>query len=116
MSKTTSLELSKQLKEAGCKQESDRCWVSWPVGHGFRDDLQWEKDVDFSAKEKTFASSFDCDELLERLPILSRVEKTQNSLFKADNWWLDDVEIEKSPAEALGKLYLWCLENGHCND
>ena len=81
-------------------------------------------------------AAFDCAELLERLPI--RVKKGRDvykfGLYKTEDgyraqfsfqdedcytWSLTDDErgyelcVADTPAEALGKLYLWCLENGY---
>lgn len=104
--KTTSLELSKQLKEAGAKQESE-----WSYD---KDGMLWN--MRDKRNRRTHVASFDCHELLEGLPILSEVHKLQSGSFNAINWWLDHVEYSKHPAEALGKLKLWCLENGHCKE
>lgn len=126
MSETTSLELSKQLKEAGAKQESERFYSlssdsafrleGWPPGF----------------RPEGWIAAFDCAELLKGLP----------STIEIDGWdciliiWVcedcyqvgyyeQDYEgpyirseepIEKELHEALGKLKLWCLQEGHCDN
>lgn len=105
--KVTSLELSKALKEAGAKQESE-----WSYD---KDRHLWNV-RDQRTKASLVASAFDCAELLERLPECSRLEKRQSLSFLASNWWLDHTAGSRTPAEALGKLYLWCLKEGHCSE
>ena len=112
MNKTTSLALSKALKKAGAKQESERSWE--PIKYPYLSEpekIHWE-DRSFHTEEGY--SNFDCHELLERLPGEAYVCKLienggyvagdgHGTLFTAD-----------TPAEALGKLYHWGLQEGHC--
>lgn len=124
MSKTTSPELSKQLKEAGAKQESEK----YRVGDLLLNKLELCRGMDF-------VSSFDCYELLDGLPMHINVSQNLDdtevwgysfSLVQISGGYLaqylgiDGPEGDyvgdfsaHTPAEALGKLYLWCLENGH---
>lgn len=97
--KVTSLELSKQLKEAGAKQESEAC----ACVSGF----------DSGAK---YVSRFDSDELLERLPGDVRLWKGYGGEYLAYIVHVsEDTKTESyTAAEALGKLYLWCLKEGYC--
>jgi len=116
MIKVTSLELSKKLKEAGVEEGSERFWA--------RQRNRWElyDHPYFKELEKQY-SAFDCTELLEMLP--STINLYMLTMVKDDAqaycafYQLDEDELDgeghdfDSPAEALGLLYLWCLENGH---
>ena len=109
--KTTSLELSKKLKAAGAKQESGRKWRH--TGNKFtlaKNATRWP----------ICACSFDCHELLERLSGIDEPELVYDSNAYDGGQWearlfsVDGSTAEaRAPAEALGKLYLWCLENRH---
>lgn len=137
ISKTTSLELSKQLKEAGARQRLYEYDRFWSPGHD-----GWEVHVfldgDLSTIPK-YVKSFDCHELLEGLPRRIWVEKLKAFwiyilLFDSETQvsydWIEPIGkirekrfdslrlcefTDKYLAEALGKLYLWCLQNGHCD-
>ncbi len=110
--KTTSLELSKALEEAGVKQESEKWW--------YRHDKTGEYEVDpfCDGHQERMYSSFDCHELLEGLPLGEKVlvSSTHDRTYTARCGCIDDSETEQcgTPAEALGELKLWYLENGHC--
>lgn len=121
--KTTSRELSTQLKKAGAKQESAIRWCkSWNASEG---EYEWilteplPPGVEESVDE---AASFDCDELLEGLSPNDNQEAdlaTNDMGYTASVRQLpsNDKICERyadTPSEALGKLKLWCLENGHC--
>ena len=122
--KVTSQELSKKLKAAGAVQESEHWWLKHTMEPGY-----WLAHK--PAKPNSWpdcVAAFDCAELLERLP-----EDIRAADGKVYSWqftrvygdydayyarWEDGEERLKTcgadtPAEALGKLYLWCLENGH---
>ena len=119
--KTTILELSEQLKEAGAKQGvSDykhAKFPSWEPEYMLQNDMR-------PGKAEYSYDSFDCHELLERLPRGAFVEKEveeaiiDDLLYEADLNGDDCLQVYggNTPAEALGKLYLWCLENGHCKE
>ena len=68
-------------------------------------------------KQDQPCSAFDCTELLKRLPVWSIVELTPEH-YAARNEFVDQPWsfFANTPAEALGKLYLWCLENGHIKE
>ena len=121
MSKNTSLKLSKQLKEAGAKQESEKAYS--PHGTLMR----------CTPVPSNYTASFNTDELLEGLPETLELPireddfgfYTLNLSPISGGWIVQYIEATRSdyagdfsdasPAEALGKLYLWCLESGHCN-
>jgi len=128
--KVTSLELSKQLKEAGAKQESEYRWET---------ESKWtdtgvaliRKPMGWNYVRRSQYAAFDCAELLERLP---RELEHEDALYhlavhvwgSTDEPYTAEYEnstggtlkytIANTPAEALGKLYLWCLKEGHCSD
>lgn len=115
--KTTRRELSKQLKEAGAKQESESyCMPGFDCS--FRSDNRPMK-----LRPNGWIASFDCHELLERLPNDGSKFVTLNSEGPdgfsvryqdcAGGKGDQHSEYANTPAEALGKLYLWCLENKH---
>lgn len=97
----TSVELSLKLREAGASQKN----IKGP-----------------------FPSRFCCAELLERLPDTLPVEiETGHPYFSLGciagryqaGYFIDGVyraEYANTPAEALGELYLWCLENGYAKE
>ena len=143
--KVTSLELSKQLKEAGAKQESQWWWIEYDDVSGSSPPFcllvpcegisgKWNAPPRKESAELRRWSTFDCAELLERLPKAVTVEvlptKTMyyhlNLAPGGDDWsaWYDhDSKSDtlwgthgNTPAEALGKLYLWCLKEGHCKE
>ena len=135
--KYTSRKLSEALRDAGAKQESEYCWrqgaTTW---------ILWPRDSDgFLGICESDAAAFDCAELLERLPtriegrghqqhwwfhmIKAMVPKYGvgyarwiiNELPGVEVIYLDNFNASAdTPAEALGKLKLWCLEEGHCTE
>lgn len=112
MYKTTSLELSKQLKEAGAKQESEQWWFD----HVDSDNKPKVRRCDQAPYlSNPIASAYDCAELLKRLPNGSSVKRTQSG-FVAGKGKHSVEWLEATPAEALGKLYLCRLKEGHCNE
>jgi len=99
----TSRELGLKLKKAGAKQQGR------------------------PSDEKRGCSVFDCHELLEGLPKSINEADLQLSwyfdhwcagyhVFKLKGGKKSELFLDYIPAEALGKLYLWCLQNGHCNE
>lgn len=89
----TTRELGMKLKEAGAEQQGR------------------------PSDEKRGCSVFDCHELLEMLPLLSHVWQVERGEYMSLLKTPEKIKfIADTPAEALGKLYLWCLENGHCNE
>ncbi len=120
MSETTSLELSKALKEAGAKQESEHSWRVYITETMHCETLHYSEHVKGLTGDKY--SAFDCHELLERLPDGAWVRKfggPEHLSFRYDvaiNGVIGGCSFMQgnTPAEALGKLYLWCLQNGRC--
>ena len=136
MSKTISCELSTELKEAGAKQ-GDSEWV-WIIPEA-------EENPALALRccvmdEAIICDSFDCYELLMSLPRVIWVDEIKGFYFymtlfgsvisvrydmikpigttqerRFNSWRLCEFEDE-SPAEALGKLKLWCLQEGHCKE
>ncbi len=130
--KTTSLELSKELKNAGAKQESKLRWCeSW---NPFEGEYQWivVPSLRSAVQEiRDEASTFDHQELLGRIivsfgvgvvvewspvgfsltwkKVLDNKEQTLDPPITYSIW--ADKEVN---TEHYGKLYLWGLQNGHC--
>lgn len=107
---TTSLELSKKLKELGVKQDS------------FTTKGQDVKETG----EFLLCSAFTLDEVLDMLPnaIVNKKEptwshrleiiKNEESSYEFYYAHNEDSWIEhKNPAEAAGQLLAWCIENGY---
>lgn len=119
MNKTTSLELSKTLKEAGAKQSGESTWQQ------LTKDVEWKliKTKHSSSIALDSVRTFDCHELLERLPVfaltgfyptLIRTIINYRAGYECGTDMLEGSGHEAVfPAEALGKLYLWCLQNRH---
>ena len=116
--KTTSKELSMALKEAGAKQESELVWRVCIDETTHLEQVMFSSNAEGMTGKKY--STFDCHELLERLPNHTHiwVSSTNNRTYTARCVYIDDSETEQcdTPAEALGKLYLWCLREGHCDE
>ena len=130
--KTTSRGLSKQLKEAGAKQESQ--WI-WREFTGNMKGLEPEYRQNPSATSDVYVhtASFDCHELLEGLPqvimtLVHGLSETWGLTLKKTSCGYEakymhgngqmalGVSLGKTPAEALGRLKLWCLKEGHCKE
>ena len=110
--KTTSPELSQALKKAGADALAAMYWVK--VLGEIR--LCSAKNLSFLDNEdELICPAFDCHELLERLPDIVELHKLGSTWYQFGYEGFDS-EMYKTPAEALGKLYLWCLENGHCSE
>lgn len=107
--KVTSLELSRKLSKSGAKQESYYFWAEYVDGakHLYRTDGN-------APSHSHQCSAFDCEELLERVPKGSDVG-SRNYGFAAI-LGSEAFEDLHSPSEALGKLYLWGLENGEIKE
>jgi len=129
--KVTSLELSKNLEQAGATQKSQYKWAALDGVKGKREILTFHI---LPVKGEWF-SGFDCAELLERLPAM---------ILHKDGSGVKDLSLQKladeagtemftagysSPVgdhdlpymeddmhEALGKLYLWGLETGYIKE
>lgn len=110
--KVTSIELSKQLKEAGAKQKSE---------HAYNESGTALVDPVFEGG----VCAFDCAELFLRLPLFDDFPVRLQSYagtedikekYRAGSHGLRRSHHATTPAEALGKLYLWCLKEGHCSE
>jgi len=117
--KVTSLELSKKLKEAGARQESHFWWVITFTTNYHLSYTGGDKNL-LPLERNDFCSGFDCTELLERLPVDTKVQKdigfyTAYSTYRAEDGCKAMFEANTS-AEALGKLYLWFLQEGHIKE
>ena len=115
--KVTSLELSKKLRSAGCKQESEKVWNLLSG----KPNLLATNCVPVTHR----VSAFCCAELLEGMPYRIKDKETLNIAKIYDDEYVGGYmvydgtyrvnRVADTPAEALGKLYLWCLESGHCD-
>lgn len=125
----TSLELSKQLKEAGIPQESEWYWV-----RNSRDEIKLVDKTKTAGGESTYwyeviASAFHVGELGEMLPLRLIINNeyvyftNTRSLMKYKNPWecqihLSDshtiyyFEIGDTEAEARGKMLLYLKKEG----
>lgn len=104
--KVTSLELSIALRDEGAKQESQLWWL------GNNGPFELHEYPDLYIVQKKRYAAFDCAELLEGLPDCAFVQKAKKRYFSECG--LGGGEWAKEAAEALGKLKLWCLREGHC--
>ena len=116
--KVVSLELAQRLKDVGMPQGvSELVWDR----HTAIQEAHLEKRTEARGNDK-FAAP-DCAELLEMLPLAIRSDTTPCQLFlhrpPSKEWiaryGLGQLPYQKAdtPAEALGRLLLWCLENDH---
>jgi len=121
----TSLELSKQLKEAGIKQESEFCW--------------WKNEEDWILSNQRFYprgceiySAFLATELLEMLPQWIPSKNHQEYEYELVVTKENDGKVyvvgyyepaehdstleffeDKSLPNALAEMVLWCKKEGH---
>ena len=120
-----SLELSKKLKELGCKQESLWYWVEYygkldiPIGTPI---LSLKKDISevvYSESEDVIASAYTAVELGEMLADMVLSEKGMSAYSNKrmwqcgyigkggdTHWEMDDIE-----ANARAKMRIYLLEN-----
>jgi len=125
--KTTSYELSKELKELEVKQRSFSCWTDYL---SFRTDPSPYLVVssDYICNEDFYAA-FTLDEILDMLPNIIYMDNLDIFLdfqkcgaeppyayYAAYNGLVktcyDEFE-HQNPAEAAGQLLVWCIENGY---
>jgi hypothetical protein len=118
--KVTSLELSKALKEAGARRESEWCWELDCLAEGEVHHLEF-LDIAMSGQNTSAGiyAAFDTAELLELLQpkwvtLDISTNRSGSMEVKASTPHPCSCRIADTPAEALGKLYLWCLKEGHC--
>ena len=120
--KVTSLELSKQLKEAGARQESERFWFVSSKMLG----------VGKSPVNAPQVAAFDCAELLEGLPVMIVTDKGNRFLvmgrYPNHDYWIGYKYVDgdgslpgpvfhnRDFVESLGKTKLWCLKEGHVKE
>ena len=106
--KVTSLELSEKLKAAGAVQESESFWCVG--GMSFKPFIAGRAGGPFDDRY----SAYDCPELLEMLSKIRLVAlHTSEAGSTARLVNFSPSFEEDTAAEALGKLLLWCIENGH---
>lgn len=109
MKKVTSLELSKKLKEAGAKRDSEYVYVK-DNQDGYLISRRWL----VQSFPQTHPSAFDCTELLYSLPRNTVLERYGDEFIAHCVYGVNHTEKSTvSPAEVLGQLKLWCLEEGH---
>lgn len=129
--KTISLKLAKKLKEAGFKVDS--CFSYVPTGKCGEMVLSFsESDI---RPYTLFTPAYTLDEILEFLPSFIRNPESINDFFdlllsknctsnnhrsfscyylNEDGQTFKDIWFRNlNPAEAAGKLLLWCIENGY---
>lgn len=109
--KVVSLELANALKAAGYPQmESERMYDDQGI---IIPNLLYE------GYRGPAVASPDSDELLERLPGYFNGEIPLHLAVVGDRWTATYLTVTKpphrdeNPAEALGKLLKWCLDEGH---
>lgn len=103
---TTSLELSKRLREAGAKQESGYRW-----GHDDVNDriALMPSDCVLLLNE---ASAFTLAEMLERVRVLGAIRLYLDRSCAECTWPNAPQFQRQSPTEAVGLLYEWALKEG----
>ena len=109
---TTSLQLSKKLKEAGREKQARFYYQKWEL-------VYYRRGKTIPMYEDTYPG-VTAQELLDDLPI--QCENGELEVYKLDEkeyqaWYCidgfcDEHFVEESTAEALGNLRLRCKENG----
>ncbi len=114
--KVTSRELSEELKAAGADQNGTLDSCVW-IDDEERGVVVLPTHIGLVCKNsgtgRILCKAFLSDELWEILPDNVELHKFTSDWYQFEYEGFDG-EMYKTPAEALGKLYLWCLENGHC--
>jgi len=134
MVKVTSAELSKNLSDAGADQSAEFYWSNLKKAPDAKPVLERLDRITLGLPEWDDYAAFDCAELLERITWKIEIGEAFYSfgLHKiGDRFWAnydhadryreDQSELaptggKNTPSEALGLLYLWCLENGHIEE
>jgi len=118
--KVTSKGLSEALRDAGAVQESQWWWCV--TEDGVLVELEEKGSglyITTPLNDGSVYAAFDCAELLERLKCdidghRLRIHFGEGEMYKVGfREIIGAFACDPSPAEALGKLYLFCLENGH---
>lgn len=127
MIKTTSLELSKQLKEAGFLQDTGWFYIASDTSEGYElyfkcpNNEYWfnpEREAVYHLYISDIIAAPTAEEILERLPI--QIEKIGFiSILKFQTWWVgygqgSNEYVHKDNevlAEAAGKMYLYLEKN-----
>lgn len=117
----TSLKLSKELKELGCKQESE---FYWGIGGDKCEDewtLLWDNDDSWSARERV--SAFFSGELGEMLPEGYDCVKGEDGKWRSgilegeledneiDLVWQGFLGVAETEAETKGKMLAYLKKN-----
>ena len=107
----TSLELSKQLKELGVKQDSLFSWIEYDNGGAHVEMTKWAKTQygGIGRKEKDLFAAFTVAELGEMLPQGTHSFKFAESDYRV---WNETVSFsEPKEADARAKMRIWLIEN-----
>ena len=129
-----SLELAKQLKEAGVKQDSVWSWYYNMTGHEWRENEVWWR-LQLTKKELIgncyMIAAFTVAELGEMLPSIFdnydltiikqvsdewRISYYYNTITFEDKWMLSNQWIEaKTEADARAKMLIYLIDQGIIN-
>lgn len=108
--KVTTLELSRELREAGAPQgESERVWA---VDTETKKCSAVLRGIALELGFVILADALDCYELLERLPMGTRLTKALGG-YGVELYGVTHsmAAYPNPPVSMLGQLYLWCLQN-----
>lgn len=112
----TSLKISKALKQAGFKVESEYKWLHTISGYmrleeRCHDRKQFE--MVYGTVDKEY-NAYLTDELLGALPIEIKEGRLRITVGKKwVVWYGDFASPNKSLPEALAEMVLWCIKEGH---
>ena len=122
MTKITSFEISKQLKEAGFEAEAEKCWAK----------IRLSKTEEFILSPLNFKAlayceewfpAYDLETILDALPKETEIiisNYTGKRIFYLDSWWRNirgneisiTVEENESLADTAGRMWLLLKEKG----
>ncbi len=115
--KTTSLALSKRMKELGAVQESERIWIS----HIWREQKEYnlmsasneEGRMNLIASGYDIIPAFDASELGEMLPPNYEISRNRIGFWFCQKQNDEDEVMQGQPtmAEAMGEMVVYLLEN-----
>ena len=116
MTKTTSYEISKKLKEAGFKAEADYNFIERNNQEAFLINIKELTDIELMNEIGVFIKSYDLETLINAL---KQTRKRIMIVGKSDNWGINfDFEFNKysqeneSLADTAGKMWLMLKEKG----
>ena len=112
---TASLELCNQLVEKGCPREAEK-WHYRVIVKGWDGKIEvgeWRigtvEEIPSTITEVKTYPAYSTDELLEWLPDETEMTKRANQYA----FTLGTTKVDTIPAEALGRLVLWLLDNSY---